>query len=289
MPQFARGTDQSREHERSDNSFYKGIVVKNWDPHKLHRVKIYVPEISNQPLENWLQEYKVFNMRFPGKNNEQDNWRDVDLYEEISKFLPWAEPCTSLLGENGPARYHSPTGIAGTTDANYVEEFEQNNEEPPTDQRGVWGPSFLYENFNTNMSDYFWWPTEQNNYAVNNNPYSFEFRPSNQVGKGKGLFCVPTVGSQVWLFHYRGDYNFPVYIGGRHSRRENVLINNEDALGGGGSTATGDPGGVDRSLKPSLDYPGIFENFPGQGTEIQRDASAEPTDTKQIAEQLLNR
>ena len=41
MPQFARGTDQSREHERSDNSFYKGIVVKNWDPHKLHRVKIF--------------------------------------------------------------------------------------------------------------------------------------------------------------------------------------------------------------------------------------------------------
>ena len=67
------------------------------------------------------------------------------------------------------------------------------------------------------------------------------------------------------------------------------MINDEDALGGGGSTATGDPGGVDRSLKPSLDYPGIFENFPGQGTEIQRDASAEPIETFQIAEQLLNR
>jgi hypothetical protein len=282
MSQFARGTDQSREHERKDDSFYKGIVVKNWDPHKLHRVKIYVPEISNQPLENWLQEYKIFNMRFPGKNNEQDNWSDTDIYEEISKFLPWAEPCISLLGENGPARYYSPQGIAGTTDANYVDSFEQNNVDPLTEEQGVWGPSFLYENFNTNTSDFFWWPNEENNYAVNNNPYSYHFRPSNQVGKGKGLFCVPSVGSQVWLFHYRGDYNFPVYVGGRHSRRENFIINDEDALGGietspgfSGSGQGGQRG--ERKPKPSLDYPGIFENFPSEGPEVQRDASATPT------------
>ena len=50
MAQFARGTNSGSEYQRNDNSFYKGIVVKNWDPHKLQRVKIYVPELSNQPL-----------------------------------------------------------------------------------------------------------------------------------------------------------------------------------------------------------------------------------------------
>ena len=144
---------------------------------------------------------------------------------------------------------------------NYVDSFEVNNTKPPTEGKGVWGPSFLYENFRTNTSDKFWWPNEGGNYAADNNPYSYHFRPSNQVGKGKGLFCVPSVGSQVWLFHYRGDYNLPVYIGGRHSRRENSIINDEDALGGNKG----------RKIKASMDYPGIFENFPSEGKSVQRD------------------
>jgi len=262
MPAFARGTDQSKEYQRSDESFYKGIVVKNWDPHKLLRVKIYVPEISNQPLEQWLSQYRLINTRFPGKNNEEDNWADTDIYEQISKFLPWAEPCVSLLGENSPGRYYSQQGIAATVDANYLDTFQKNNTEPPTDEDGAWGPSFLYENKNTNTSDYFWAPTEENNYATNNNPYSYDFRPSNQVDKGKGLFCAPSVGSQVWLFHYRGDYNFPVYFGGRHSRRENILITGEDV-----PTDENKP----RTTNHSLDYPGVFENYPSVAKQVNRD------------------
>tara|TARA_R100000988_G_scaffold49972_1_gene24543 strand:+ start:214 stop:1008 length:795 start_codon:yes stop_codon:yes gene_type:complete len=264
MAQFSRGTNTGSEYQRSDNSFYKGIVVKNWDPHKLSRIKIFVPEISNQPLEEWLQEYKDINIRFPGKNNIEDAWRDVDVYEEISKFLPWAEPCVSLLGENGPARYWSQQGIATTVDTNYQEGFQTNNEDPPTSENGAWGPSFLYEQFETNTSDYFWWPTQENNYAVNNNPYSYHFRPSNHVDKGKGLFCIPSIGSQVWLFHYRGDYNFPVYIGGRHDRRISSLIYNEDAE----RVVNGE-----RTINHSLDYPGIFENFPSVAREVNRDTT----------------
>jgi hypothetical protein len=267
MAQFARGTNSGSEYQRNDNSFYKGIVVKNWDPHKLQRVKIYVPEISNQPLEDWLQEYKNINVRFPGKNNKQDAWLDTDIYEEISKFLPWAEPCMSLLGESGPGRYWSQLGTAITTDSNYAEAFTHqfnNPEQTPDEREGVWGPSFLYEQEDTNTSDYFWNPTEENNYAVNNNPYSFHFRPSNHVDKSKGLFCVPSIGSQVWLFHYRGDYNFPVYIGGRSDRRMSSLIYNEDAPGG----ENGPPFG---NINHSMDYPGVFENFPSTDDEIKRD------------------
>tara|TARA_R100000322_G_scaffold137835_1_gene93581 strand:+ start:272 stop:1072 length:801 start_codon:yes stop_codon:yes gene_type:complete len=266
MAQFSRGTNNGSEYERSDHSFYKGIVVKNWDPQKLLRVKIYVPEISNQPLEDWLQEYKNINVRFPGKNNRQDAWRDTDIYEEISKFLPWAEPCTTLLGENSPARYWSQLGTALTTDSNYAEAFAKNNVDPPDEDEGGWGPSFLYEQQSTNTSDYFWWPTEENNYAVNNNPYSFHFRPSNQVDKGKGVFSVPSIGSQVWLFHYRGDYNFPVYIGGRTDRRVSSLIYNEDAPG----PENGPPDG---GINHSMDYPGVFENFPTTDDEIKRDTT----------------
>ena len=277
MSQFARGTDNGTEYERKDDSFYKGIVVKNWDPSKLQRVKIYIPELSNQPLQNWLQEYREMHIRFPGENNKQDNWGGdgIEIYREISKFLPWAEQCVSLLGENAPGRHYAPEGIATTLDTNYPDTFQTNNEDPPTEAGGAWGPSFLYENYATNEADYFSYPTDEGNYAVNNNPYSYQYRPSNQIDKPKGVYCVPSVGSQVWVFHYRGDYNFPVYFGGRHSLRETALIYDKDAGETPYDPSTTETGIKGATLNASMDYPGIFENFDNKSDKITRTKSTE--------------
>jgi|TARA_R110002012_G_scaffold254567_2_gene433638 hypothetical protein len=265
MVVFVRGADTGIEYKRDDHSFFRGIVVKNWDPRKLYRIKIYIPEVSNQPLEDWLQAYKNLDFRFPGTNNEQDVWSDVDIFEKIAEFLPYAEPCFPLIGENSPARYQCPTGTAVITDSDYEDGFTTNDEDPPTIEKGSFGPSFWQENFSTNMGDSFRSPTggsgSGGNYTAKNNPYSFQFRPSNQVNKPKGVFSVPSVGSQVWVFHYRGDLNFPVYIGGRHDFRGNCLITDSDAsqtqeAGGEGVQAPFGPEGPQ-----SLDYPGVFENF----------------------------
>lgn len=241
---FVRTSNNGVEFKRADQTFYKGIVVKNYDPQKLYRVKVYIPEISNQPLEDWLNKYKRLNFRFPGRNNKQDVWRDTKIFEEISKFIPYAEPCFSLIGENGPGRYQSPEELAVITDSNYEETFETNNETPPTLERGAYAPSFWYENKDTNVGDRFAKPLDT--YTANNNPYAFMYRPSKHDTKPKGLFCVPSVGSQVWVFHYQGDLNFPVYFGGRHDARGNLLITNSHHN-------PGDP--------ESLDYPGVFENY----------------------------
>ena len=264
---FVRGSNAGIEYKRDDQSFFRGIVVKNWDPRKLYRIKIYIPELSNQPLEEWLDAYKTFNMRFPGTNNEQDVWSDVDIYEEIAKFLPYAEPCFPLLGENSPARYQCPTGTAVITDGDYEQDFRTNDVTPPTEEGGSFGPSFWYENYSTNAEDAFTWPTggagSDGNYSAKNNPYSFQYRPSNQVNKPKGVFSVPSVGSQVWEFLYRGDPNFPVYIGGRHNFRGTCLITDSDAT----QTYDQEDGGegVQQQFGPegpqSLDYPGVFENY----------------------------
>lgn len=238
---FVRGSNNAQEYKRNDTSFYKGIVVKNNDPLKLHRLKIYIPELSNQPLEGWLKEYKRLNMRFPGTNNTNDVWQNADIFEEISNYLPWAEPCFPLFGEGAPARYQSPEQLAVLTDSDYEEGFETNNTEPPTVTAGSFSPSYLYENYETTVTDFFANP--KGNFAVKNNPYSYLYRPSSHVNKSKGIFSVPSIGTKVWLFHYNGDINFPVYIGTRHDYRETMLINdmnNEDQL--------------------SLDYPGVFEN-----------------------------
>tara|TARA_R110002020_G_scaffold156082_1_gene337596 strand:+ start:83 stop:826 length:744 start_codon:yes stop_codon:yes gene_type:complete len=244
MATFVRGSNQNIEYKRNDQDFYRGIVIKNWDPQRLYRVKVYIPELSNQPLEDWLQEYEQMDMRFPGTNNTQDVWKDVDLFEEMSKFIPWAEACFPLLGENSPGRYNSPAGLAMTSDSNYPSAQQKNNTSPVTKAGGGWGPSFLWENLETNTGDAFTSPVPA--YSVNNNPYSFQYRPANQVDKPKGVYGAPSVGSQVWVFHYRGDPNFPVYIGGRHSYRENCLLTDADAS----------------KEQQSQDYPGVMENFP---------------------------
>ena len=258
---FVRSSNAGVEYKREDHSFFRGIVVKNWDPRKLYRVKIYIPEISNQPLEDWLQAYKNLDFRFPGYNNRQDVWTDTAIFDEIAMFLPYAEACFPLLGENSPGRYLSEAnpGIATTTDGNYLEGFRTNDTEPPTQAKGSFGPSFWYENFNTNVSDAFVNPTSVGNFTGKNNPYSYQYRPSNQVNKPKGVFCVPSVGSQVWVFHYRGDLNFPVYIGGRHDFRGNSLITDSDSPQG----FPPDQGPKEVEEVQSLDYPGVFENLFG--------------------------
>lgn len=241
---FVRGSNSGQEYKRDDTNFYKGIVVKNWDPQKLYRIKVFIPELSNQPLEDWLKSYKNINMRFPGTNNEKDVWRDTKIFEEIANLLPYAEPCFPILGESGPARYQSPAELAAITDSNYTDGFESNNknDEPPTVDKGSFGPSFFYENFDTNAGDFFSDP--KSNFSGVNNPYSYNYRPSNHVNKAKGMFGVPSVGSQVWVFHYRGDPNFPVYVGSRIDYRQSILLTDSD-----------------NEDQQTLDYPGIFENL----------------------------
>lgn len=242
---YVRNTDNATEYKRQDSTFYKGIVVKNNDPERLFRVKIYIPELSNQPLEDWLSEYSYFSIRFPGKNNENDNWSDTKVFEHISKFLPWAEPCYPITGESGPGRFHSPYETATISDTNYPDYFEDNNETPPSLEEGVFGPAWFYENYTTALGDYF---CDQNNKSsVNNNPYGYIGRPSMNVNKAKGMFGVPSVGSKVWVFFYNGDINSPVYFGTRHDYRETSLIYNLDQID---------------CRNVSIDHPDIFENLP---------------------------
>ena len=247
---FVRGSNAAVEYNRDDTNFYKGIVVKNWDPQKLYRIKVFIPEISNQPLDDWLKNYKNLNFRFPGTNNEKDVWKDAKVFEEISKLLPYAEPCFPIFGESGPARYQSVEELAAISDGNNTEDFEKNNknDEPPSIDTGSFGPSFLYENFSTNAGDFFTDP--KSNYSGSNNPYSYNYRPSNHVNKAKGMFGLPSVGSQVWVFHYRGDLNFPVYIGSRTDFRQSVTLTDSD-----------------NEDQQTLDYPGIFENLKKLGDE----------------------
>lgn len=236
-----RGSGSGQEYRRIEYTFYRGIVVKNNDPLKLNRVKVYIPELSNQPQDNWFDEYDTINVKFPGINNVGDNWIDVDIFEEIALTIPWAEPCFPLFGESSNARYYKDGKIATITDANYLSAFRTNDTKSITLQEGSFSPAFLYDNVSTSLGDGFSNPI--GNYSVNCNPYSFNYRPIKHVNKAKGLTGIPEIGSKVWVFHNDGDLNFPVYFGISHDYRELTLINDTDNA---------------NQISPT--YPSTFEN-----------------------------
>jgi len=256
------GSIPGSEYKKDFNSFYKGIVVKNNDPDQMLRCKIYIPDLSNIPLTT-LQEFKSISFKFPGKNNTQDNWSDTKLFEEMAKDLPWAEQCSSLMGEHGPGRYYAPEGTAVMTDTDFPDGFRTNDTTPPTLEDYTGPPSFFF-GLEGASNDAF----DGSNEFVASNPYTDMYTPQNYENAPKGMVGVPMVGAQVWVFLYKGDLNFPVYFGGRFNSRETALIYN----------STGEEG-------QSLDYPGTFENVPQQndGTGSGSGAGSEEDPWYEIA------
>lgn len=238
---FIRGSSSGQEAGRYDTSFYRGIVVKNDDPLKLNRVKIYIAEIVNQPMDNWFGDNDSLDIKFPGANNQDDAWSDTKIYEEIASRLPWSEPAYPIFGESGSGRYYKDGEICTITDANYPQTFDINNVFPISLDTGTFAPAFLYENSSTVLGDAF--NTPLNNFTVKCNPYSFNFKPTKHVNKSKGVFGIPEVGSKVWVFFDNGDSAFPVYFAVMHDLRETTGINDTDN---------------DGKLGPS--YPSTFEN-----------------------------
>jgi len=409
---FNRGGGSGVESRRIDESFYRGIVIKNDDPLKLNRVKVYVPELSNQPFEEWLGTLDEINIKAPGV----DSWSDPAIVDKIAENIPWAEPCYPLIGESGSSRsFRDGEAITATlSDGNYAEGYVENPDnlnlvdvggvtqfEPPiklsnygyasdstpdtyssngighrsnrlTDERSAaitkslatslglqhndwfritttkgtftlqyadtvpsydkrtgalpptidiyrkqngsnsWGgtitsfqklgkspdipektppdkiattgipayesdapsvlppkdggsndpttwqrpsldgvgrdgvlsqsPANAYESNKTAVGDAFGMPNDTS--SMKANPYSYGYAPQNHGNKPKGVMGIPEVGSKVWVFHYMGDLNFPVYFGVTQDARGLSLINR-----------------TDNDIKSSTYYPNNFENF----------------------------
>lgn len=229
---FIRGSGGGQEYRRVDNAFYRGIVVKNNDPQKLHRVKVYIPELTNQPYDEWFEKFEKWFLKSPGEpsnpveDDKTGNFSDIKLFDEFAKLIPWAEPCYPLMGESNNFKFYKNDEISTISDCNYPEGFEIINEKPPTVESGSFSPAFLYENEGTVLSDAFKNPLE--NFTVKCNPYSFSYRPSKHVNMSKGMFGIPEVGSKVWVFHYEGDLNFPVYFGVMQDFRSLMILDDTD-------------------------------------------------------------
>ena len=199
---YVRG-NTGNEYRRNDFNFYKGIVVDDNDESKLMRVKVFIPEISNQPLTDWLDQNDVKYMNFPGEFEYEA--LKPDILEEIKKGIPWAEPALPLIGEFGPGRYFGQQGKGTINDGNDI----MNNGSAPSKAQ--------MEGKNSDAN------TENNNTTLNN-PTGDNYVANAYPNAPKGVYGVPSIGAKVWVFHYGGDLNFPVYFGGRSSVNDSAPI-----------------------------------------------------------------
>ena len=217
---YVHGSNKNVEYKTQDHSFYKGIVIDNFDDRKAMRIKVFIPELSNQILHSEGSagaEVRYPNSQIPGLNQKQ-----VDTLKEL---LPYAEQCAPLMGESGLSRYYAPDGTQPGK-GNQPKDTDKKRNAVPTSKEGGIMPRVL----STIMSlggnpggariiDAW----ADGKYGKQNTTGS-AFAPKNSGPEASGAYGVPQVGSHVWVFHHRGDYNFPVYFGVAPSYRETAMV-----------------------------------------------------------------
>lgn len=211
------------------NSIYLGIVVQNNDPEKRGRVKVYVPHISANVYDKWMQDKLNKKFKFPGSNIDQDL---TPILQDLKIILPWAETAAPLTSENASGRFNNYNLFGSISDSN----FRTN-----TEQASSTAPGEAYEKSYLRLNDAF---DGDNTNTNNTNPYSYMYKPGVYSNKAKGSFGIPSVGSHVYVFFRDGNPLFPVLIGA--------------------SFGTSDWKGIYDS---ELDYPGKYENYDAANTE----------------------
>ena len=213
---------------KSYNSIYLGIVVQNNDPEKRGRVKVYVPNISANIYDKWMQDKLNKKFKFPGSNINSDL---TPIMQDLKKILPWSDVSCPLFSENASGRFNNYNLNATISDSNFATN---------TKSASSTAPGEAYEKSSIRLNDAF---DGGNNIANNANPYSYMYKPNLYSNKAKGSFGVPSVGSHVYVFFREGNPLFPVLLGA--------------------SFGTDDWKGI---YDNEVDYPGKYENFDASST-----------------------
>tara|TARA_R110000824_G_scaffold119346_6_gene273408 strand:- start:8032 stop:9243 length:1212 start_codon:yes stop_codon:yes gene_type:complete len=253
-----RGSNKNTEYKREDHSFYRGIVLDNQDPNKLMRLKIFIPELSNQPYDSWFSDYDngTQEMRYPGAIGPLTK----DSVDQLKQLIPWAEQMAPLMGESGTSHYFAPEGEQRSK-ATYVKTSTQST--APNSEIGGGQPRSTIANTNAASITDAW---ADGKYGKTNTSGGQGYTPKNSGPDAAGVYGIPPVGAHVWVFHHRGDLNFPVYVGVSPSYRDTGLVWNQDEQTYPASyeSNTGDSPNVE-DTPPDPDDPRGAQLIPGQG------------------------
>ena len=222
---YVKGSNNNTAYKSEDHSFYRGIVINNEDLTKRMRVQIFIPELSNQPEPLALQ---TSALRYPGYGP-----LTKDMVFQLKELLPWAEQCAPLMGEAGGSHYFAPEGEQKSK-ATYVE--DKTKQQTPEAYYGMLQPreqiSMAASSGGTGAVGAGQTSPVADAWADGTygktNTTGGTFAPKNSGPSASGVYGVPPVGSHVWVFHHRGDLNFPIYFGVSPSLKDTGLVWNND-------------------------------------------------------------
>lgn len=191
--------------EEKHYGFFRGTVVQNNDPDRRGRVKIAIPEFTAQLARDLGLPADVYNARFVGDNIETIYTKDI--LQKFCDVLKWAEQASPLIGGGTAGVFDAKNGNA-TVGEGYRGTLRQPlGEESITPSGESVSPKATASvnaipggfdmGYKTGICDV----------------YNQTLAPTPINNASKGMFSVPRVGSQVWVFFENGNLDYPVYMG----------------------------------------------------------------------------
>jgi hypothetical protein len=223
---------------------YVGVVIQNNDPDMSGKVKVFVPHVSSTVYNDWVRGKDDKTIKFIGNNIDEDI---TGILDDLKLILPWSECAAPLVGESSSGRFNNYNLTGSVSDSNFYKTAVDTSSADDIGQ----APSSLYDS-DINLNDAF---TDAANNVNRPNPLSFEYKPNAYSNEAKGSFCIPAVGSHVWVFFREGNPQFPVYFAASFGQSDwKGIYESEDT--------------------PGIDYPGTYENKNAGITEYNHNVEA---------------
>lgn len=199
--------------------FQRGVVIKNSDPEGRGRVKIFLPSLARQVINNMTDAQganKQWCFKYLGDKVLSDKPVDVattsdaatkipdDYMNTIAGVLDWVEQASPLVGGGGVANYDAGRKTAYSDDSPYgtVEENNKAGQKGAAMQTSAGGATSI----SSGQGD------KQGIHAGNVDPNAHNQARPSYNNAAKGMFSVPNVGAHVWVFFEGGDITRPIYF-----------------------------------------------------------------------------
>jgi hypothetical protein len=235
--------------------FQRGVVIKNSDPEGRGRVKIFLPSLARQVINNMTSKQdgeKQWCFKYLGDKVLSDKPEDVastsdaatkipdEYMHTLAGVLDWVEQASPLVGGGGIANYDAGRKTAYSDDSPY------GTTEGKAGQKASAMPTRAGAMASISSGQ----GNRQAEHAGNVDPNVFNQARPSYNNAAKGMFSVPNVGAHVWVFFEGGDVTRPIYFAYSYTGAEWSSVQKQNPC------------------NPDLHSPPMKSNDPAGGTDL---------------------